>query len=194
MKNWVLGIAALYLLLPAPIGVLPMDNGMAEAKKRCVVVETGNGIFGTGVILETNLVLTNYHVIEDNSGVKVNGKCGVVTRRSAEKDLALIMTDTPHHPRIEFCNAEQAEDVYYVGNPNGHRGFIVPGSVLGIEGGIIYTNAVGMPGFSGSGVWCRKHDKLVSISFASTCAVPHGCPFSLSTPSKTIKEFLGWDK
>jgi S1-C subfamily serine protease len=101
------------------------DNGVAQATRSVVVVETSDG-HGSGCIVSNDgYIITNAHVVGDESEVKVLLADGVpakgnVVRVNAEMDLALIKTDADGLTAFQLPATNMAEigaDVFAIGTP-----------------------------------------------------------------------------
>ncbi len=196
---WLLVLTLVWVMLscltPKYKASAAMDEKVKQALSRNVRVETDNA-WGTGVVIQTGVVLTNYHVIEDNTPVKIDGHTAKVVSRSPDKDLAILhydyFADSPIVPKLQFCERhEQGDEVFWVGNPAGMKNFVVFGRIIGFEGEDIFTDAKPLPGFSGSALYCREHGKCLGINNRLYGTVGIGAPYAITIPAKTTKKFLG---
>ncbi|WP_243546492.1 S1C family serine protease [Pseudodesulfovibrio tunisiensis] len=160
-----------------------------------VVQNMGRGL-GSGFYVTENLVLTNYHVVEENSFVKLRlfderETFGKVVAKDVRLDLALIQADTMGRP-VRFYSGRTmplGETLEVIGHPNGHLFSVTRGiassvrkasSVMGVKGKpvlFVQTDAAvnhgnsGGPLFWGNQVvgvndWGDIRDGAVSLNFS----------------------------
>lgn len=100
-------------------------NFLKQATESVVTVETPDG-HGSGFIISSNgYIVTNYHVVEELTEVKIKMKNGIevmgkIIKRNAEEDLALVKVDLNGLSALVFGNEELAEagdDVWAIGTP-----------------------------------------------------------------------------
>ena len=108
----------------------PQDASTASLeafKNSTVVVMTDRGI-GTGIILDTNgMIVTNHHVIENNTSITValyDGRVYSATLVGSDSyyDVAVIKINAPDLVPAVFANSENVytgERVYAIGTPAG---------------------------------------------------------------------------
>lgn len=134
---------------------------------------TGFNIDGRGVIV------TNYHVVADNSSVLVNFRGGKTYRGSVqaifpEYDLAFIGLEGEGLPRIEVdwdAALAAGDEVMIIGNPLQFTGIITEGEVIGTtvlagwDMPVLLIEAPIHKGNSGSPVLTRD-GKAVAVVFA----------------------------
>ena len=169
-------------VMQAP-GVLLVETQLAGA------MGTGTGI----VLSEDGLAITNYHVVEDSSRVRVTvsdtGRryTATVLGRDAENDIAVLQMEDAHELATASLAAKEAapgDAVAAVGNGRG-QGYLtsVRGEVLGLdrsiyaapEGsedysrltGLIQTDADVVPGYSG-GPMVDAEGQVVAVSVAAS--------------------------
>lgn len=176
------------LLFFALQGGMPMKPIVQEAIHRNVWVETASH-YGSGVILQSGYVLTNFHMLEVESDVKVNDKAAVVIAADPEHDLILLKADTGHFALLKFSVKTQVLDmVFYVGNPDHHLNFVSMGVInLKIEDWI-YTSCAGVGGASGSGLY-NLQGELIGMTQGE-----EGHVITVHIGAKTILNFLEANK
>lgn len=132
------------------------------AQRRNVLVETDGGS-GSGVIYKPGLIVTNFHILETDSDVKVNGKDAKILAVDPKHDLVLLEAATLPVPELKF-NLEPKVwmPVFYCGNPGNHRGLVSPGFILDIKE-FLYTNTIPMGGMSGGGLY-DEQGRLLGIN------------------------------
>jgi S1-C subfamily serine protease len=169
-----------------------MEKDVRKAMDRCVSVQTSEAS-GTGTVIETGLVLTNYHVISDK--ITVDNKPATIVVVDPNHDLALLRTETKEVKRLEFCfDHDPGDEIFYVGNPTDKKKFLQFGRINGTDRGMIFTDAAALPGFSGSALYCKKHGKVVGIYNQMYGIQGFSYPYSVAIPAAYTKVFLGWDK
>jgi putative serine protease PepD len=133
---------------------------MAEPAVALVEASAGRG---TGFFIGPDSVLTNVHVIEGSSFVKVKLTDGTVLGGRVDRtlpnvDLALLKTDRPHPQRYalelgSIDGVRQGQEVVAIGAPLGLQSTVTRGIVSAIRnmGGVILiqTDAAINPGNSG---------------------------------------------
>jgi S1-C subfamily serine protease len=147
---------------------------LAEPAVALVEAATGRG---TGFFIGPDSVLTNVHVIEGSSYVKVKLTDGTtlggrVERTLPNVDLALLKTDKPHPQRyaLELGSVEgvrQGQEVVAIGAPLGLQSTVTRGIVSAIRnmGGVILiqTDAAINPGNSG-GPLIDRSGRVIGIN------------------------------
>lgn len=123
------------------------------AQVRNVLVENDIGSC-SGIILQTNLVLTAKHC--DNApNLKVDGEKAKVIKTCADCDLILLSVNTFTLPPIIYGDAPQTGDaVFAVGNVTDLRNVFTSGVVSLLDKVHIFTRGtLNVPGMSGSGLY-----------------------------------------
>jgi putative serine protease PepD len=144
----------------------PLSRSIEEivtmAEPAVALVEAAAGR-GTGFFIGPDSLLTNVHVIEGSSFVKVKLTDGTVLGGRVDRtlpnvDLALLKTDRPHPQRYalqlgSIDNVRQGQEVVAIGAPLGLQSTVTRGIVSAIRnmGGVILiqTDAAINPGNSG---------------------------------------------
>lgn len=163
---------------------------MDKAVSRNVAVETEDYI-GAGVILETGLVLTNFHLL--GTETYVNGKLAEVLKVDKVKDLALLKVATPQRNKVKFSVAHRGESIFYVGNPSGHLNSVSQGHVVYMDSNETITDTLPVGGMSGGGLYNRKGE-LVGIDEGFEGNTQYGFHLTVHIPIQVVREFLGRDK
>ncbi|MEK3881942.1 trypsin-like peptidase domain-containing protein [Paenibacillus sp. PL2-23] len=166
-----------------------MEEGTSKAKltatdivdlyDRSVVMISTNRALGSGIVIGEDLVLTNYHVMEDATSATVQSiyedeyavKGVVATDKDA--DLAIIRTEEPLELEpIELSYGYQArkgDRVYAIGSPLGIQNTVSTGLIsnLGYDGDMSYiqTNAQTDHGSSGGALF-NEYGELIGIIYA----------------------------
>jgi serine protease Do len=146
-----------------------------------VVVIYGPGSLGTGFFIAPNLVLTNYHVVEDGkffemklyNGMETFGK---VVKSDVRLDLALLKVEARGEP-VQFYTSNELDlgvEVEAIGHPKGLEFSITRGVVSALRhknsvydiGGkkilFVQTDAAVNPGNSGGPLF--QKDKVVGVN------------------------------
>lgn len=172
-------ILCLWLLCHSP---------MQKAYDRNVAVENAVGR-ASGVILETNLVLTNAHVVETIVDLKVGKETAVVLLVDPLHDLALLRTKTAHFKKLKFGKSKLADVVFYIGNPIGHFGSIAQGHLVWQDTEHLVTDTMHGPGMSGGGLY-NSRGQLIGLNEGMEGQNGFGYLDSIHIPSEVIKVFL----
>lgn len=144
-----------------------------------IVMIVTNGAFGSGIVIGENLVLTNYHVMQDATSATVNSIYydeiavkGVVAA-DEDADLAIILTEEPLDLMpVEVgygYQARKGDRVYAIGSPLGIQNTVSEGLIsnLSYDNGVsvIQTNAQIDHGSSGGALF-NEYGQLVGITYA----------------------------
>ncbi|WP_347177892.1 S1C family serine protease [Sporosarcina thermotolerans] len=117
---------------------LSKQENIATYKKSVVVVSTENGK-GTGFsISEEGIILTNYHVIEENNFITVvfpeDGRYNAtILETYPEIDLAVLEiegNDFPSLPLAKDNGMEENDPITFIGNPLSFKGIANEGTIL----------------------------------------------------------------
>lgn len=160
---------------------LSAKEEIATYKQSVVVVETEDSR-GTGFsITEDGLIITNYHVVEEEEQVIVSFKeerlfNATVVEQYPDLDLAILEPDTrealPHLELAEKTTFTQNERVYFIGNPLKFNRIANEGHIIGYtqlkdwEEDVIMIDAPVYRGNSGSPVINRK-GQVIGVVFAT---------------------------
>ena len=164
------------------------------AKKRNVLIlfrtPEGQG-YGSGVIVETGLVLTAKHMGErPYTEFQINGKPAKVVAQSATYDVMLLSASTAKFGKAKLQEKTYlGEPVFYVGNPEEHNGLLSRGHVVFLGDGGIHTDTLGAMGFSGSGLWNEKGE-LIGIQVTMEGFDVVGFKLSIAVPIAEAKKLL----
>lgn len=194
---------------------VPAKDVLLSAQERAVIVTVTRSYPGveedvcsaTGVIVETNYVLTNYHLIQcyfrakellpkDASlMLKADGEPAQVLRSDVfpQIDLSLLSAKTPKMPRVVIDeNVEYLQPVFYVGNTWKLGKIVSTGRVTFINSLFVYTDTVPGWSMSGSGLY-NLEGRLIGLQTIMVGA-PNVGYYSLTgaVPGRRIKNFLGW--
>ncbi len=164
---------------------IPLDKLLA----RNVAVETGEG-HGTGVIVSSGFVLTNFHVLHAGSEVKINGKLARVVKVDPKNDLALLATDTPPLSALQVAQSITLDqEIVCTGNPLEHKGMVSRGRIVAIENNSAYTDAHLFFGNSGGGAY-NTSGELVGIVRGIEGKSGDGFPYGIIIPANVVRTFL----
>lgn len=138
------------------VGQSPIE----KAKNRAVRVETEDGAC-SGVILQTNLVMTNSHCL--GKKISVDGHMAKVLKNDKAKDLALLLVHTIVIDRVLVADAMVGDDVFSWGFPKQSPNVVfTKGYIAVIQFDQSFSTTIAMPGSSGSGLFNRS-GQLVGI-------------------------------
>ena len=152
------------------------DNGVSLAAKSVVIVETTDG-HGSGCIISNDgFIVTNAHVVGEESEVKVLMADGLtakgrVVRVNAEMDLALIKIDADGLTAFQLPSVSGAEigsDVYAIGTPaDKELGQTVSKGIISgrrkIEGHSLLQTDVSINGGNSGGALVGRSGQLLGI-------------------------------
>lgn len=153
---------------------------------------------GSGVVVGTNLVVTNLHVVGGATKVLVSFRgverlATVSATTKAEKDLALLSVETGTTSRVSLRRSTElavGERVFAIGNPRGLEQTLTEGlvSALRKEGEVfvVQTSAAISPGSSGGGLFDTR-GRLVGIT---TKTRADGQSLNFAHPVEWVDELL----
>ncbi|MEN2767763.1 S1 family peptidase [Ornithinibacillus xuwenensis] len=167
---------------------LSTDEEIQQYKKSVVVVETEESK-GTGFSISSDgYILTNHHVVDDVSEVKVGfPNNGIFTAEVVERypdvDLALLKTESddklPYLTLIDKTVFEKDEPISFIGNPLAFNGIANQGTIIGYtelkswEKPVVMIRAPVYRGNSGSPI-INQDGKVIGIIFATIDHDEHG--------------------
>lgn len=134
---------------------------MDKARNRSVRVLSGASSC-SGVILQTNLVMTAAHCV-GSKNISVDGKEANVFKKDDVTDLALLRVETIVIDRILVADLMAGDDVFTFGYPMESPNIVFSkGYVAVIQFKQSYTSNLAMPGSSGSPLF-NQSGQLVGI-------------------------------
>ncbi|GAB3855546.1 hypothetical protein GCM10028822_26580 [Hymenobacter terrigena] len=152
------------------------DNGVGQAARNVVVIETSDG-HGSGCVVSSDgYIITNAHVVGDDGEVKVLTAEGVsakgkVVRVNADMDLALVKMDAEGLTAFQLPSASVAEvgsDVFAIGTPADKElnQTVTKGIISGrrkIEGHSFLQTDVSINGGNSGGALVARSGQLLGI-------------------------------
>lgn len=139
------------------VGQSPVE----KAKNRAVRIETDMGSC-SGVILQTNLVMTCSHCL-GGKRILVNGHPAQVYKEDKDSDLALLIVHTIVIDRVLLAEPIVGDDVFSWGYPMSSPNLLfTKGYVAVIQVNQSFSTTISMPGSSGSGLY-NSSGQLVGI-------------------------------
>lgn len=155
---------------------LTSDNGVGQAARSVVILETGNG-HGSGCIISPNgYIVTNAHVVGDEDEIKVLMSDGVstmgkVVRVNMDMDLALVKINVDNLAAFQLPTANTIEigtDVFAIGTPADKElsQTVTKGIISGkrkIEGHSLIQTDVSINGGSSGGALVTRSGQLMGI-------------------------------
>lgn len=180
---------------------LSQQEEVAAHKKSVVVVSTEDGK-GTGFsISDDGIILTNYHVIEDNKFITVvfpeDGRFNATVLESyPDIDLAILKIDGNDLPSLAVAKDVQMaknDPITFIGNPLSFKGIANEGTILGPIKLDDWTEEVMMikapvyRGNSGSPV-INEEGQVIGVVFATLDHDQHG-KVGLFIPINLLPDF-----
>ncbi|MFF1252891.1 S1C family serine protease [Pseudarthrobacter sp. NPDC058329] len=199
---------------PAPDAAGGIPDLVANLSPSVVTIFTGDGGLGSGVVYSADgLILTNEHVVRDNTTVEVgfaDGQrvAGTVRATDPVTDLALVQADRTGLPKPVYqANLPRVgESALVLGSPLGFENTATAGIISGLHRSIpgsasnslslvdlIQTDAPISPGNSGGAV-INMRGEIIGISEAyippSAGAVSLGFAIPAATAVEVAEELL----
>lgn len=177
---------------------VPTDEAMSA-----VVRVVGKGVEGSGVVIDSNRVLTAAHVIEGMDEISIVHKG--ITRSAAivssfpEKDLALLVAETSDQQPIDLSRGWLAPSstIWAVGFPLGGNQIASSGRIEAYAEGDVQTTASVNHGQSGGGLLgCENGQHVLAGMIRAFGALQEGDrlvrldDYSVSVPSEDINQFV----
>lgn len=213
MKNrYVKMVIAMVLVLCMVLGMKPMDASAAttytpeqlyeKASPAVVRVETkdseGSIYIGTGFFIGQSSILTNYHVVEAASEIRLIGldeteyTISKITNYDTVNDLIIFKVKESNPNYLKFATSAKAgQDVWCIGNPYGLNGSFIDGMISkpGKMMDDVEYIQISMP--SGTGIGgapvLNKYGNVVAVA----CMVVTSAQcISLCIPYSTCKDFV----
>lgn len=169
--QWLLLLIAISLLVPFLVEGKPKRKQQRRSQPqlfrakflenyaRTVRLETpGDGC--TGVIVETNLILTNYHCVRKPLTYK--GITAQVVSTDKVNDLALLAARTESFDPISIAAPRTAQKVYTFGYAEPDRKSLVYGYAFRVRADILESSVKIYGGDSGSGLF-NDRDELIGV-------------------------------
>lgn len=170
------------VLLSAGCGVSPPRHVPKESAVRLEMADMG---ICSGTIIGPHAVLTATHCFEDTTLVRLNDtNAEVIQRMDDGRDHTIVLVNRTFVYWVSVgSEAQQGDDVYYWGNPDGIWDWYRRGYVVGTD-----TDAKGRPltvydingffGDSGSGIF-NAQGQLVAVTSLCDATAVHGLQFKM---------------
>lgn len=153
---------------------------------------------GTGFFVDSNHIVTNYHIIEHASHIRIktyfHGSHFPLTvkviAQSRHLDIAILKTNLsyPHFARLNTSKVELGDDIFVIGNLYGLEFSVTKGSIVNKskDNKMYFIDAVIHHGNSGSPVFNKNGDVIGMIK--SSLYSEKDIPIGISTviPSQLI--------
>lgn len=111
-------------LKPVQLSRTPIQQNIQSIRQSVVTIGTGGGGIGSGFFIAPNLIMTNNHVVEGSSILKVtlvNGRniLGEVIRAHPQRDVAILQVEEQgsRSLAIRIKPLEVTEEVFAIGTP-----------------------------------------------------------------------------
>ncbi|MBM7571616.1 S1C family serine protease [Aquibacillus albus] len=166
---------------------LSTDDAIKEYRQSVVVVEAGNSK-GTGFsIASDGLIITNHHVIDDETRIMVAFQeeglfAADVIESYPDIDLAVLKVEGNGLPSLTLADKtdfEMKDHIYFIGNPLKFQGIANEGEIAGYtklenwEKEVFMLEAPVYRGNSGSPV-INQNGKVIGVIFATLNHDEHG--------------------
>lgn len=139
------------------------QSPVEKARNRAVAVKSLTGTC-SGVILQTNLVMTAGHCVTEVGTITVEGREAKLYKKDAKIDLALLFVETIAIDRVIVAEPEVGSDVFSWGFPLGSPNRVFSrGYIAVVQYDSIFSTTLAAPGSSGSGLY-DKNGRLIGIT------------------------------
>ena len=171
-----------------------------EVSKSTATIVHENGL-GSGFFIDKNLLVTNYHVVEDAEDGVVSLKtqggiedAGKVVVTDEESDLAIIRTLRSDYTALEMgsdVGLKMGDEIFVIGSPEGLGGTLSQGIISAQRrGDRLQITAPISSGSSGSPVF-SKDFKIIGISVSY---MPEGQNLNFAIPVSKLRELIRKNK
>lgn len=167
---------------------MTLEQAVNNADSRYVPLNAG-GAIASGVIIGTGFVLTCFHSLRVDNGIKVGDVEAEIIGVDPAHDLALLEVPTIEVEAITLGSVFKGESVFSIGNPHGLSGALLFGRVVFLDDKKILHDMHGAPGISGSGLWdCAG--ELVGINHSVIGQKHIGNWLTASVPAFHLQKIL----
>ena len=167
---------------------MPTKMAVSDAFRRFVVTETKSSA-SSGVVIITGVVLTCFHSLKVDSGIKVNGKEADIIAVDPLHDIALLQVETEECELVTLGEVDLGELVFSVGNPLNFPGALMFGHVCFQTDKRIVHDMHGAPGVSGSGLF-NSRGELVGVNHSVAGNKHIGSWFTQAVPVLEMRNLL----
>lgn len=188
-----------------------LDQTIVSARERSVRVDVdyfaAKTTCGSGVIIQTGLVISNWHLVGDPGmiQVKVNDNPAEIIHFDIIHDLVLLSTRTRKLRPVQFrldqkfrLKCMPTDPVFYVGNPLFWNKTIAEGKITKIDqkAKVLVANTTPAEGFSGSGLYHRETGELVGVNDTLQGTNYDSLIWTVAVPADVVFKFwrFGLDK
>lgn len=166
------------------------DSLTKQGEKRYVKVCADDNT-GSGVIIQTGVVLTAYHLLGYDPEIKIGGKPAEVIHYDKKADLLLLRAQTRKlAPVVIQERYSKKSPVFYVGNPEYRTGYVSYSTIGWYDKHEICTDNLALHGFSGAGLYLLATGELIGMMCEMDGANDTGRPMACAIPSAKIIRFL----
>jgi S1-C subfamily serine protease len=165
-----------------------LTQAIENAMSRCVTVSAGNAE-GSGVIITTGIILTCFHCLKVDNGIKVNDFNAKVVAVDPTHDLILLSVPTDEFETVRLCDVGLGQQVLTVGNPLSMVKALLFGRVIYQTEKRLIHDTHGAPGISGSGLWDNE-GKLVGVNHSVLGAKHIGSHYTIAVPAEMFHDTL----
>ncbi len=163
---------------------------------RCVRIKSptrkDGELVGTGMIIQTGYVITNYHLLGQRSEDKVyvNDNEAEVIHFDLRLDLAILKVSRGIRiGRVQFSHkVTPSTSVYYVGNPEEMNKSVMQGYITKVTDQRIITDIHPGAGMSGSGMYDKATGKCVAVVDHMLGSSEKACNFTIAVPAPLVEQ------
>lgn len=185
-----------------------LEQTIVSARERSVRVDVdyfaAKSTGGSGVIVQTGLVISNWHLVGDRgfTQVKINDHPAEVIHFDIIHDLVLLAGPTRRLRPLKFrlkslpnqgprLNCIPTDHVFYVGNPLFRNKTIAEGKITKIDHKerVIIADTTPAEGYSGSGLYHQETGELVGIIDALEGTNYNSLIWTIAIPADVVLEF-----
>jgi serine protease Do len=181
------------VLAPGDAPAASAPDLIEGVQKSVVTVQTGSSLGSGFIVSPAGFVVTNAHVVDRATRVKVKlatGQevTGTVLRRNAATDVALIQLESGTYPAAPLgvsTSLKPGSSVYAIGSPLGQRGTVTRGIVSAVrveEGRRLIQSDVGIHAGSSGGPLLDERGHVVAITMGGFLLGNYGVGINAFVP------------
>lgn len=167
---------------------MTLNQAVKNAVRRFVTTEAGSSE-GSGVIITTGIVMSCFHSLHVDNGIKVNDVEAEIIAVDPVSDLVLLSLETEEIETIRLGDIGIGQNVLTIGNPMGLSGALLFGRVIWINEKQIIHDMHGSPGISGSALF-NYEGEMIGLNHSVLGAKNIGSHYTVAVPSEKMKKIL----